>query len=87
MPRLTTKLGENVFKKWEENDKEQKKREMLMEDKIRTLRKDRNVKRREKEIGKENSPKKRRKIEIEKEKLTEKEKQQSEREDTIRRSQ
>ena len=32
-----------------------------MEEKIRTLRKDRNVKRREKEIGKENPPKKRRK--------------------------
>ena len=60
---------------------------MLMEEEIRTLRKDRNVKRREKEIGKENPPKKRRKIEIEKEKLTEKEKKQSEREDTIRRSQ
>ena len=73
-----------MFKKWDENDKEEKKREMLMEDKIRTLRKDRNVKRREKEIGKENPPKKRRKIEIEKEKLTEKEKKQSEREDTIR---
>ena len=44
-------------------------REILMEEKIRTLRKDRNVKRREKEIGKENPHKNRRNIELQQEKL------------------
>ena len=46
IPRVTTKMGENLFKQWEaENEKEKEKDEKL-EEKLREMRKERNKGRR-----------------------------------------
>ena len=46
LPRLATKIGENDYKKWEENNKEEKEKEKELENKIRELRIKRNLNRR-----------------------------------------
>ena len=64
VPRLTTKIGENDYKKWEEKSNEENLREEALEEKIRRLRKDRNLTRRT--FQKDQPSAKRRKITEEK---------------------
>ena len=42
IPRLTTKIGEKMYQKWEKNEKEEKIKEVELEEKIRNLQKERN---------------------------------------------
>ena len=46
VPRLTTKIGEKDYKKWERKNEEEREKEEILEEKIRTLRKNRNKERR-----------------------------------------
>ena len=59
LPRLATKIGDNLYKKWEEEDKEEKRKEELIQSKIRRLRKTMNSERwrdREEESEEEEDP-------------------------------
>ena len=61
LPRLTTKVGENHYKRWEKDLNEEKMRDELLESKIRQMRKDRNMGRM-RNSRRETQPLKRRKI-------------------------
>ena len=66
IPRLTSKIGEHEYKKWEEDDREEKRKEEMIEEKVRMLRKERNKSRRRDNLEEgENMPKKRRKTNFE----------------------
>ena len=80
VPRLTSKLGENLFRKWEEDDREEKRGEEILKERIRKMRKERNRDRREVTFEEENHPTKRRKFDedLEKREGDEKEKKMEE---------
>ena len=80
IPRLTSKQGENQYRKWEEDEREEKKKEELLEIKIRKLRKDRNKKRREEEADSDVQNKDQAKPTQKKRKIGEKYKEQEEKE-------
>ena len=60
MPRLTTKIGEKDYKKYEKEIEEEKKKEETLMEKIRGLRKEKNKERHGENLNPENS--KRRKV-------------------------
>ena len=71
IPRLTTKIGEKLYEKWAKEEKNEKEKDDIIEEKIRNLRRERNRRRRNNpEENRENEPpppaKRRRKDEGEK---------------------
>ena len=62
IPRLTTKIGERLYERWQEDGREEKKKEAILEEKIRNLRRKRNGIRKE-EIKEDLPPMKKRRVE------------------------
>ena len=59
-PRLTSKLGDKLYRKWEEDEREDKRKEEILWDLIRKLRKEKNKVRRKNDEA-EHQPKEKRK--------------------------
>ena len=47
VPRLTSKMGDNQYKKWEEKEEKEKEKNEELENRIRMMRKNRNKERRQ----------------------------------------
>ena len=58
IPRLTSKIGEKMYKEWREDEKMEKEEEMRIEEKIRMLRKERNRERQREREQKEKAKEK-----------------------------